>query len=666
MAILLVVAFHAEIPGFRGGFIGVDIFFVISGYLIVGLLNTELVSTGRIRWGAFFARRVRRLVPAAVLMTAVVVGMSMFLLDPLGERQSASKAGIAALLSASNVFFWKVAPVDYFTAGTIVQPFLHTWSLSVEEQFYVCLPLAVGVAALVSSRLGWPLQTAVKVLLVVASAMSLGVAVWAAETHAAAGFYLLPARAYEFGLGGAIAMFAPALQGRRSHRLLGPLGWAVLGACLIFPLPEEGFPGAWGLLPVGVAVALIVSGREESISTSLLRRSSLVCLGQWSYSWYLWHWPLLALAAAVNLGPLRPAANTLVVLVALVPAIVSFYLVEEPVRRRVTMMTGSGALRSSSVLVAGCALLAGTAAAAGAVGWMSKDERSKAPWVSLTLARDDVPVLPNECLPDDGTAITSAGTRCVIYRSAPSRPTVVVWGDSHAWHLIPGVRHAVAGARLNMVSWVAGGCPAFSTESLDAEPQGGDAIEQDAYQECVEHNRSALHDIRSMAGEGQVRVVLGGRWPLYLGEEPISLIDQPAMLRRSFVPENYRIDAGLPALVDELAKLGVAVDLVAPVPEMERWAPDCEAQLIPRIDCDVPITRELEYQKETSVVLETALERGLIGSRLVDLSGELCTQDVCLAQTDGTLNYFDDDHLSATRSLALAHYFEATVDALSG
>ena len=361
IAILLVLLCHARFPGAEAGFIGVDVFFVLSGFLITGLLVDERRRTGHIRLGSFYARRARRILPAAIVVLASTLLAAQLFLSPLDLPRVADDA-LAAGLSVANVRFAFEA-TDYFAPVT-ASPVLHYWSLGVEEQFYLLWP----VLLLLATRARRPrLVMALLVTVILAGSFALSVVMTASNGPWA--YYLLPTRAWQLAAGGLLALAVPLLGGlpRAIAALVGWLGVGLLGAGLVLIGPMTEYPGLAALLPTFGAAAIIASGgRAGSPGRIVLATPPLRWLGRISYSLYLWHWPILVLGpVALGLANSEegPADGDLLVrlglvFVAVVLAALSWRLVEEPFRRgRLSLGRPSLGGRVRGFAVAGAAVL---------------------------------------------------------------------------------------------------------------------------------------------------------------------------------------------------------------------------------------------------------------------------------------------------------------------
>jgi len=324
IAIVLVLLFHAALP-IPGGFIGVDVFFVISGFLITGMLLREVMRSGTIALDRFFARRIRRLLPAALMVVAVTLPLTYLLMAPL-DRAQAMNDGVSAVLSVSNIRF-ALAEGDYFSAVNGPSPFLHFWSLSLEEQFYLFWPLLL-LAVARHGRVRLRAALALGFLLVA----SLVASMLLTEMSAAWAFYSLPTRAWQFAAGGLLAI-GLGFVGRIPSAVLSVAGWVGVGLLVGCALLLDGslpYPGAVAIVPTAAAVLLIASGERRWGPGRLLATTPLRFLGRISYSLYLWHWPILVLPAAVLGAALEPTTAVALLGASIVVAWVSWRFVETP------------------------------------------------------------------------------------------------------------------------------------------------------------------------------------------------------------------------------------------------------------------------------------------------------------------------------------------------
>lgn len=328
VAVVPVILFHAGIAGFAGGFVGVDVFFVISGYLITGLLIDEMTQTGKVSIRGFYERRARRILPALFFVFAVIAGFAAVLLPPYQLIEFGNNAlGVAAF--ASNVTLWLQG--GYFGGPADSNPLLHTWSLAVEEQYYILFPLVLLAAWKLARRPG------VITLILLMIGVSLALAEVATRIAPTANFYLLPTRAWELGLGAAAVAFFN--DDRAVGRAWRDQGLSLAGLALVMVSvvafdESVPFPSAWALVPTLGTVLILIFARPSTLVGRVLSTRPFVAVGLVSYSAYLWHQPLFALyRVAVAEAPSLPillAFSTL----SLVLGWVSWRFVERPFRNR--------------------------------------------------------------------------------------------------------------------------------------------------------------------------------------------------------------------------------------------------------------------------------------------------------------------------------------------
>jgi peptidoglycan/LPS O-acetylase OafA/YrhL len=476
VAVLMVVAFHAGLP-VPGGFVGVDVFFVISGFVIAGLLQREWAATGRIRFGAFYLRRFKRLTPALALVVGFTAIASALLLSPLGPQQTAAKTAIGAMLLAANRVIAGTTG-GYFDAPAATNPLLNTWTLSVEEQFYLAFPALLALGWFLASRSSRLKRTSVVVVGLVA-AVSFGLAVRGTAgyvrptTSWLLGFYSPVTRAWEFALGALLALALAAgrltLHSRSLMLCLGVLGAGALEASLWLINASTPFPGTWTLLPVVGTLLLLVAGTDGSnMVTRALATRPMVKVGDWSYSIYLWHWPFIVFAALLWPG----SSDALLIAAALsfAPALASYKWVEQPIRTwpRLTkprLATLVAAVVLSPILVAG---------AMGSIAthyWTPRYDSGDIPIVHRgdigqtawhRYVRDTFyPCTPKEIR---DRALTWKG----VLRCQQSKPgtdiSMAVIGDSHAEHLFLGLAEALP--RENVVYYIVDDAPLTADENF--------------------------------------------------------------------------------------------------------------------------------------------------------------------------------------------------------
>lgn len=649
VAVVVVVAFHAGLP-IPGGFVGVDVFFVISGFVITGMLKREWASQGRIRLGHFYMRRFKRLTPALALMVSVTVLLSALVLSPFGTQQTAAQTAIGAMLLVANVVISR-STGGYFDAPAATNPLLNTWSLSVEEQFYLVFPLllvAGWALAMRSRRL-----RAIPLLIVTAVAgVSLALCLADSFDHPLLGFqpeikafYSPLARAWEFAIGAALALILDkwAVSSRSRATLLGAVGVAGLGSSFWLISADTPFPGPWTLLPVGATLLLVLAGTEPTNAvTQALGSRPAVAVGDWSYSVYLWHWPLITFSAII--WPKSSMALVLAALVSFAPALASYRWVEQPIRniREASRTRLAGIV--AATLVPPIVLAAGL--------WMASQHGF---WLASVQRYQQAVALEHAgWLAGCGNTIAQskrAPGQCSWNVNASGAPIYLV-GDSHADHL--GEAVIGAGQELNrpVVISTTTACPFIAiawTFSLEG-PKWND--------DCRAYVSGTQAWLASQPPGTVVISSIAGNWlnPDFVFDtadgQPI-----PSPEERETLYAN-----ALRKTVVGLYQSGHDVVLVQDGPRGISNPQMCPMVAILKDSCTstVPIAgflsnREVDRQIINNVASDT-------GAKVLDLLLALCEGESCASVRDGVVLYRDNDHLTVPASMWLAPAVAAILD----
>jgi len=630
VAVIGVVALHFGVPGISGGFVGVDIFFVISGYLITGLLVQELEKHGEIDLLRFYGRRARRLLPALVLMTLATLVAVLFVLAPTAQLRFA-QAAAATSLYASNFLFLRQA-LDYFAPLSASNPFLHTWSLGVEEQFYFVWPALLLLAGRRQVR---PVRLAA--ILASVTLISFALCLWLTRRDQPWAFYASPARAWEFGIGGLAALAWVTRWARRS-KVVPALGWVASAALLLsFAVIKEAssFPGWIALLPVAATSCVLISGavQDEQGPTRVLQMAPFQWFGRRSYSIYLWHWPIISLATA--LYPSLSAAGRLTCCaLTLTCAAASYQWLEAPVRSHPWL--AARAIRP--VCLGVCLTVVGVAAAMGARTFArhfatSPEQIAMASVRRLTVARRQ------GC---EASARVSEPVTCV-FGAASSSVTVVLFGDSHAdqwstplapiadaegWRLVTYLKAGCAVADIpvydSRLHRISDECAAWRTKALDAIVR--------------------LHPNMIVVGEFSSRYIRGTRTDP--GANGVSMASWAAGMMRS-LRELRRADSTIVLLRDS----------PTPLWDMPSCLENAQWRGASQQTCDMP--RSLALAPVT--LIESRFATSIPGVRLVDLTSQFCDATTCPAWRNGLVVYRDDSHITNAFAASLAEPLRAAL-----
>src|SRR4051794_19049510 len=569
LAVLLVILDHAEIGPFHGGFVGVDVFFVISGFLITGLLVSEAERTGRASLIGFYARRARRILPAATLVIFATVAASIIFLSAV-EANGVIEDAVWATFFAANFKFAKDG-TDYFQNDTPPSPLQHYWSLAVEEQFYVVWPLlllgCLTVAKLLSPRRGQRVErlprTAVVTMLVILSLASLAWSIHQTVGSPTTAYFSTLTRAWELGVGALVALVPPTAVRRLTRLSLETIalaGVVMLVAACVLITPETPFPGIAAALPVAGTALLLVSGSvmtpgKETLSSKVLAVAPMRMVGDWSYSLSLWHWPVLILAPIALGRDLTAFDKTVAVLLVFTLSAYSYRFVEVPFR------AGGPAhrLKRRRALVlypASAALVVATAA--GAWGWTGYQggERGDTPPItvagapidglhentealvraSVTAARDKRAV-PSNLTPDLlnlRNSIADVGDcdyeqnvrKLCPHGASDSDRTLVVIGDSHARAWIPAFSRIIEAGGWKAYYLVKPQCTAahVTIASLDSDAPFTDCSD---FQDWVIDQVATLHpDLVVVASSPPVNGVFDGKRRITDVDEVIPILRQ--------------------------------------------------------------------------------------------------------------------------------------------
>ncbi|MBB5731631.1 peptidoglycan/LPS O-acetylase OafA/YrhL [Altererythrobacter atlanticus] len=639
LAVWPVVLFHSELGIVSGGFVGVDIFFVISGYLITGILLRELREE-RFSLLDFYARRVRRIFPALFTMLAICGVLGAIFMFPR-DLETLGLNLAAASGSVSNIAL--LSEVDYFDGDAKLKPLLHTWSLALEEQYYLLWPLLL--MALAGRRRSWLLMAGSAIAVI-----SLVTSVWYIQYEPDDVFYLLPFRCWELLIGSLLAAgLVPRIRSRRLAAWAAALGFAMIIYAVVAFSDEMVFPGLAALVPcIGAALIIHAGQCDENTPVGQLLASPLMTFfGKISYSFYLWHWPLFAFLRYQTFDEPNPAAFIFgLIPLALICATLSWYFVERPFREKQLLKSRFSTLTAGIVAIA-CGITAGSVLFFG----NGLPQRFRADVVALSEVKDTVnPYKVCSWAADHGE-------NCII--GSPGEVDVMLWGDSHAGALWAAA-DALTGKGHSTQYAASSGCPAL--------------YEMGTSRECIALNRKHLQFV--LDNDNIRSVVLVGRWSLYFQGRALRagpaetnsglprLLSADGTDYDQFTPEAQEALArGIGGLVKRLTAAGKQVILVYPGPEIGYDVPFALARMedrgISSFEFGLPMLSYRKRQQPVFEILDSFGNDPLI--ERVYPAEVLCPDENCTVARDGQPLYTDSNHVSPLGARLMAPLLEEAI-----
>lgn len=637
LAVLAVVLFHARVGGFSGGFVGVDIFYVISGYLITSLIVHEL-DAGSFSLIRFYERRIRRIFPALFGMLLLCTMAACLLLIPK-DLQTFACSIIAATVFASNIFFKRQASSDegYFSRGSESQPLLHTWSLAIEEQFYLLFPLTLMLFVRHSKR-----RAAQAVGC--GCAISFFLSIWTAKTRPVAAFYILAPRAWELLVGSLIALkVVSPIRSRALRELAGFTGMGLIVWAIGTFAKDTTFPGINALFPCLGAALIIVAGED---GPSHIRRAlsipQLVFVGLISYSLYLWHWPVLVLARYFFVGDLNPVETGVCVLTAGGLATLSYHFVEKPFRRNTTVsrrqVFAFGLAASTVSLAFGAGILASR-------GIPGRYEEATSRLVAANVLRTED---YEEVCGNWKTAVRSIRDIKICQLGPDLVQKVLFWGDSHVQQLFPVIKSLHDRGLLHdpgVLTAIENGCP--PAEHLNSR-EGG--------YHCDSFAQLAM--TRAMAADvDTVFIGFNTWWSVHQDLCPSMNGVCTGELSLGEVRDHFLNE--LAEHVTSLKECGKRVIVSLPFPMYDKSIPDVEIR-------DAIFGRFGLHWTASDITLpsfraDIAAVAQRTGARIFDPRKSLCRDDGCVTEIDGVSIYKDDNHIAASQIGILEPELEAVL-----
>jgi peptidoglycan/LPS O-acetylase OafA/YrhL len=627
VAVLSVLLYHAGVSHFSGGYVGVDVFFVISGYLIATIILRE-IENQTFSVARFYERRIRRIFPALFLTIGLTGAAAGLLLTPAHLKATAESA-VGVTMFVSNLLFWRES--GYFDALADAKPLLHTWSLAVEEQFYILFPLVlIAIRRFGRSRFGlW---------LFICAFASLALDVYATYTRPVAAFYFAPLRAWELIVGAIVASgVLPEPSQARTRSALAWVGILLIVGSVLEYNSDTRFPGIAALGPtIGAAMLVCAGTTSDALITRVLAARPLVFIGLISYSLYLLHWPLIVFTRYLLIREMNGVVLTALLSATIVLATLAWRFVEQPFRsmrvprRRIFEL--AGAVMTVTVLI-------------GAFIDNQDGLPQRFPYVEARSRACD------DRRPED------QGGLCTLGWMTP--PTFLLWGDSHAAALAPGFSTAASIHKVGGYEAVESGCPPLTGIEVHWHAVPG-------LPSCAAFNEDVLKYVR--ARPSLHKIILAARWSVFAEghgyrSDSASAVSLTAGSSR---PDGEWTDSDLFALglertVDELRGMGRQVVVIAPIPEVGYDVPEAlfVAKHTGRDVNNIIAPTMAEYQARNRVVLDVLKPlRSISDVEVIDIAMRMCDLQRCTVADSGGPWYVDDQHLSTHGSQHLSPFFE--------
>lgn len=612
LAILPVIFFHAGFETFSGGFVGVDVFFVISGYLITTIILAEL-EQGKFSIINFYERRARRILPALFLVMLVCIPFAWFWLLP-SDMKDFSQSLVAVSVFASNILFWRES--GYFDAAAELKPLLHTWSLAVEEQYYVLFPLFLMLFWRLGKR--WILVTLGLVFLA-----SLALAQWAAYAKPTAAFFLLPTRGFELLIGAFAAFYMSKVNrkefGKAASEAAGWLGVALILYAVFAYSKATPFPSLYALVPTLGTVLIILFATQQTIVGNFVGNKAFVGIGLISYSAYLWHQPLFAFARQRTL--IEPSETIFVALsiLTLFLAYFSWRYIESPFRNK--YLFSSKKIFSFAFIGTLIFFIFGIF---GHITDGKLVERQNSSFVEEL----DIRVRVNNGLSKDCEGDYNASSNCTNSEA----PEVLLWGDSYAMHLAQGL--IASNPNIKMIQKTVSVCGPF----IDIAPINAKYVRSWS-EKCLSVNDKVFEYLK---GASSVKyVVLSSPFGQYVNDDATVLTGDGRILEGKDVALQYMLET-----ISKLRELGKVPVVFSPTPQNGEDIGNCLKKATfwgaNTSLCDINYSDSLVRQSNVWSFLKD-LEKHVA---VVNFANFLCANNTCITSSDGVFIYRDSGHLS--------------------
>lgn len=643
IAVLAVIFYHADIKYFPGGFVGVDIFFVISGYLITTIILGE-IGRNEFSLSKFYERRIRRIFPALfTVMAATLLVSAMFF--NANEFHEFGKSLTAATLFASNILFWTQS--GYFEGPSELKPLLHTWSLAVEEQYYIFFPLLL-------TFLARHLRPKLTLTLLGLTLASFALNIYNLNHDASGAFYLVHMRIWELLIGSLLAIkIIPTKINLTIRNLLSLIGLVMLATSIFLYTNDTPFPGIAAAMPTLGAALIIYSGVESKTFVGrILSFWPLVFIGKISYSLYLWHWPMIVFAKYYAIIELKPPEMTAALLAIFILSTLSWQYIEKPFRQR-TFLKGRG-------IFAYAATVMFLTIAVGSIIYLNNGFPGR-------FSSKQADVNPNtdaqwknwgKC-DLDANNLPSPLELCSIGADT-NTPTFLLWGDSHARALATSVQISASQAEVTGFAAYTSGCaPLLGVDRQGQKP-------------CGEFNTAIINYIQDHPNLGVI--ILASRWALSAEGTRYKNEDGKRVILVNAATGSFQTDSnadlfksGFDQTVNKLLEMGRKVVIVTEVPEIGYDVPSAFsiAQRTGR-DLNKIIAPSLNEYIDRNLIVTAVVASAAKNDnvQIVEPWKVLCNKKNCLVVSEGQALYRDDDHLSTFGAQYISHIFDSVFEGL--
>ncbi|ABC29517.1 predicted acyltransferase [Hahella chejuensis KCTC 2396] len=636
LAVVPVILFHSSVQGFSGGYVGVDIFFVISGFLITSIIYAEM-EKGEFSILTFYERRVRRIFPALFTVIALTLLAGYLILLP-NEYENLGKNALSATLFSSNLYL--MTEIGYFAAPAETNALLHTWSLAVEEQFYIFFPPFLMAICSLGRR-------KILTLLAAISLCSLVLSVYLTKSHPESSFFFTPIRIWELMIGAILVFIPRANFSRLIANALSLTGFSLIAFSIFAYTPATPFPGYAALAPcIGTALIIYAGQYKDVYVSNLLSLSPINFIGKLSYSLYLFHWPVIVFLKLYVMTPITHFHFGIYFITTFALSYLNWKYIETPFRKKTILGNRKNILISSVMTLCLFSAISFITIASQGLPFRINENIS-----FIAEAANDKPNL-SECLKDE-KAFGPYSHQCSLGGDNNKQTSVLMWGDSHGEALMPALDKALTKLSLKGEFVGRGGCIPL----LDAYQAA------EGFSECPQINDAIFNYISEMPH--LKTVILASRWSLYANGlryehehgSPVYLrtsdtIQTSLELNKVIFKESFL------KTLSQLKELGLTVYVVEQVPEVGFDVPEHMARsklLNQNVNIEPNVNEYNERQKLVREIFKEAEDSNL--ARLISVQSVFCSETNCAIAKDEKPIYRDGNHITRTMSEEIAHIF---------